>query len=164
MSLEFWQKPSWNEKVFTHMCQNIQLTYTLGCQYTKKVFHGEYFIGWWWMPSITFQIYAFINMKPKNMLLLLINYDNGNMLMLKVTPHKESRMKKFHYHQISNINRTLVGNEIVDHSDVGGASPIGAAPTTSSFSTQHQASMDWANTTGRRDEKHLGVWVWCTLY
>ena len=35
----------------------------------------------------------------------------------------------------SNISRTLVGNEIVDHSDVVGASPVGAAPTTSSFST-----------------------------
>ena len=29
----------------------------------------------------------------------------------------------------------LVGNKIVDHSDVVGASPVGAAPTTSSFST-----------------------------
>ena len=35
----------------------------------------------------------------------------------------------------SHISRTLVGNEIVDHSDVVGASPVGAAPTTSSFST-----------------------------
>ena len=34
-----------------------------------------------------------------------------------------------------NIRRTLVGNKIVDHSDVIGASPDGAAPTTSSFST-----------------------------
>ena len=32
-------------------------------------------------------------------------------------------------------NHTLVGNEIVDHSDVVGASPVGAAPTTYSFST-----------------------------
>ena len=39
------------------------------------------------------------------------------------------------YHKISNISRTLVGNKIVDHSDVVGASPVGAAPTTSSFST-----------------------------
>ena len=31
--------------------------------------------------------------------------------------------------------RTLVGNKIVDHSDVVGALPVGAAPTTSSFST-----------------------------
>ena len=30
---------------------------------------------------------------------------------------------------------TLVGNKIVDHSDAVGASPVGAAPTTSSFST-----------------------------
>ena len=39
------------------------------------------------------------------------------------------------YRQVSDIRRTLVGNTIVDHSDVVGASPVGAAPTTSSFST-----------------------------
>ena len=39
------------------------------------------------------------------------------------------------YRQVSNIRRTLAGNKIVDHSDVVGASPVGAAPTTSSFST-----------------------------
>ena len=38
------------------------------------------------------------------------------------------------YRQASNIRRTLVGNKIVNHSDVVGASPVGAAPTTSSFS------------------------------
>ena len=32
------------------------------------------------------------------------------------------------YRKTSNIRRTLVGNKIVDHSDVVGASPIGAAP------------------------------------
>ena len=39
------------------------------------------------------------------------------------------------YRQVSNIRRTLVGNYIVGHSDVVGESPVGAAPTTSSFST-----------------------------
>ena len=39
------------------------------------------------------------------------------------------------YYQISNISRTLTGNKIIHHSDVVGASPVGAAPTTSSFST-----------------------------
>ena len=39
------------------------------------------------------------------------------------------------YRQVSNISGTLVGNKIDDHSDVVGASPVGAAPTTSSFST-----------------------------
>ena len=39
------------------------------------------------------------------------------------------------YCKTSNIRRTLVGNKIVDHSDVVGASPVGAAPTTSSFLT-----------------------------
>ena len=41
----------------------------------------------------------------------------------------------WYYRKTSNISRTLVGNKIVDHSDVVGASPVGAAPTTSSFST-----------------------------
>ena len=40
-----------------------------------------------------------------------------------------------HYRKTSSISRILVGNEIIDNSDVVGASPVGAAPTTSSFST-----------------------------
>ena len=39
------------------------------------------------------------------------------------------------YRQTSNMRCTLVGNKIVDHSDVVGASPVDVAPTTSSFST-----------------------------
>ena len=39
------------------------------------------------------------------------------------------------YRQIYNIRRALIVNKIIDHSDVVGASPVGAAPTTSSFST-----------------------------
>ena len=35
------------------------------------------------------------------------------------------------YRRTSDVRHTLVGNKIVDHSDVVGASPIGAAPTTS---------------------------------
>ena len=52
--------------------------------------------------------------------------------------------------------RSAVGNRLVDHSDSGvvGA-PVGAAPTTSSFSTEDLASIDCANTTARPDEKHL---------
>ena len=42
--------------------------------------------------------------------------------------------KLLDYRQVSNIRRTLVGNKIVDHSNVVGASAVGAAPTTSSFS------------------------------
>ena len=39
------------------------------------------------------------------------------------------------YCQTSNIRHNLVGNEIVNHSDVVVASSVGTAPTTSSFST-----------------------------
>ena len=38
------------------------------------------------------------------------------------------------YRKTPNISRTL-GNKIADTSDVVGASPVRAAPTTSSFST-----------------------------
>ena len=68
------------------------------------------------------------------------------------------------YRQVSNIWRTLVGNKIVGHSDVVGASPVGAAPTTSSFSTKHLASLDWAKIIARRDEKHLSLGFGCVLY
>ena len=39
------------------------------------------------------------------------------------------------YRKTSNTRRTLVGNKIVDRPYVVGASPVGAAQTTSSFST-----------------------------
>ena len=45
------------------------------------------------------------------------------------------KKKKTDYRNTSNISHTLVGNEIVDNLDVVGASPVGTAPTTSSFST-----------------------------
>ena len=57
--------------------------------------------------------------------------------------HENSRSKLFvtsrisqviHYCQTSNIRHTLV-NKKLDHSDVVGASPVGAAPNTSSFLT-----------------------------
>ena len=43
--------------------------------------------------------------------------------------------RDLYYRKASNISLTLVGYKIVDNSDVVGASPVGAAPTTSSFST-----------------------------
>ena len=45
------------------------------------------------------------------------------------------QLTKSNYRQVSNISRTLAGYKIVDHSDVVGASAVGAAPTTSWFST-----------------------------
>ena len=68
------------------------------------------------------------------------------------------------YRQVSDIRRTLVGNKIVDYSDVIGASPVGAAPTTSSFSTEHLSSMDFVKTTVRGYKKHLNFGIWCDLY
>ena len=62
------------------------------------------------------------------------------------------------------ISCTLVDNKIVDPSDVVGASPAGAAPTTSSFSTKHLASIDWVKTSTRQDDKHLSLGIWCDLY
>ena len=47
----------------------------------------------------------------------------------------QTKQASINYRKTSNISRTLVGNKIVDNSDVVGASPVGAAPTTSSFPT-----------------------------
>ena len=58
------------------------------------------------------------------------------MLWVKLTHVSKRGPARFViYHKTSNISRTLVGNKIVDSSNVVGASPVGAAPTTSSFST-----------------------------
>ena len=78
--------------------------------------------------------------------------------------YNKMKHNKTKYRQTSNKSRALVGNDIFDHSDVFGASPVGAALTTSSFSTLQLASMDWANTTARRDENHLSVVGQCVLY
>ena len=68
------------------------------------------------------------------------------------------------YRKTFNIRCILVANKIVVHSDVVGASPVGAASTTSSFSTKYMAPMDWAKTTARRGEKHVKSGIWCVLY
>ena len=62
------------------------------------------------------------------------------------------------------ISGTWVGNIIIDHSDVFGALPVGAAPTTSSFSTEHLASMSWAKSATGREKKHLSIGTWYGLY
>ena len=77
---------------------------------------------------------------------------------------KESKTKSCTYRQVSDIRRTLVGNKIVDHSDVVGASPVSSAPTTSSFSTKHLASLDLGKTITTRYGKYLSLGIWCVLY
>ena len=53
-----------------------------------------------------------------------------------------------YYHKASNTSRTLVSNKIVDHLDVVEASPVGAAPTTSSF--LHSRLNIWRQWIGQR--------------
>ena len=57
----------------------------------------------------------------------------GCCFLLKLEYYSSENL--LNYRKTSSISRTLVGNEFVDNSDVVGASPVGAAPTTSSFST-----------------------------
>ena len=68
------------------------------------------------------------------------------------------------YCKTSNTSPTLAGIKTVAHSDVVGASPVGAAPTTSSFSIYYLASIYSIKTTARRDEKYLSFGIWCILY
>ena len=50
----------------------------------------------------------------------LYPYVYGSSVINSVVPGQNN------YRKVSNIRRTLVGNKIVDHSDVVGASPVGA--------------------------------------
>ena len=65
------------------------------------------------------------------------------------------------YCKISNIRCTLESDKIVYNSDVFGASPVGAAPITSSFLTYHLASTECAMIGARWDKKHLSLGIWC---
>ena len=92
-------------------------------------------------------------------------YISGKRPMRQWFPsQKEATAGKPKYRKVSNISRTLVGNKIVDHSDVVGASPVGAAPTTSSFSTWHLAPSQSTKTAARQYENHLSVGIWCAVY
>ena len=83
-----------------------------------------------------------------------------NLFLYAIVKSKWDDVLELNYRQTSNSSHTLVGNKIVDHSDEVGASPLGAAPTTSSFSTQRLASIDGTKATAR-DEKHLILVIWC---
>ena len=78
------------------------------------------------------------------------------------------------YHQTYDISHALVGNKIVNHSDVVGASPVDAAPTTSSFSKmtfhfftrQPEALAKETSvpcTTSRKDATQMQAWNFYTL-
>ena len=58
------------------------------------------------------------------------NTSNPNTTILFMQLHTESHVVN---HKNSNISHTLVGSTIVDLSDAAVASPVGAAPITSSF-------------------------------
>ena len=60
-----------------------------------------------------------------------------------------------------------MGNKIIDHSDVVGASPVGAAPTTSSLSTSPLNSwLQWIKQRQLQDEKRIiyVFFIWYVLY
>ena len=63
---------------------------------------------------------------------------NSNGSVLELRPFR-IKHRYIHCSKTTYIRRNLVSIKIVDYSDVVGASPAGAAPTTSSFST-------WLNT------------------
>ena len=72
-------------------------------------------------------MYSFICVIPK--ILCNMNMRIANSISLQLN------RCCLNYRKTSNISRTLVGNTIVDHQDVVGASPVGTAPTTPSFSS-----------------------------
>ena len=93
-----------------------------------------------------------------------LNVLNSTHSNLWITINSTCRHKQTIYRKTFNISRTLVSNKIVDNSDVVGVSPVGAAPTASSYLSLHLASMGWVKASARRDEKHLNFEIWCDLY
>ena len=65
--------------------------------------------------------------RVKSILIIPVGVSSGPLYSISI----DNKM----HHKTSNKRRNLVYNKIVDHSDVVGTSPVGAAPTTSSFST-----------------------------
>ena len=64
-------------------------------------------------------------------------------------------------HRTPNISRTLICNNIVGQSDVVGASPFCAAPTTSSFSKPGFSGLGIDNCKTRRET--FKCWVWSDI-
>ena len=83
-------------------------------------------------------------------------------IMLWGPSMKDQRMI---YPYISNIRHTLLGKKIVDHSDVAGAAPVGAAPTTSSFSTSTPGFNGLSKDNCKTRQKTIKFkGIWCDLY
>ena len=68
------------------------------------------------------------------------------------------------YRKTSNVSRTLVGNKIVDNSDVVGASPVGAAPNYIFILNLTPGFNGLGKTTARGDKKYLSFGIRCDLY
>ena len=82
---------------------------------------------------------------------LIMDWSSRQLYEGRLEAHESVAQHLLRYGETSNIRRTIVGSKIVDHSDVVGASPVGAAPTTSSFSTWHLASRDSAKKATRHE-------------
>ena len=87
------------------------------------------------MVSAVWVLYSYIWVINNFIAYSTATYIRGLMRVLLSQDYLRIISSKSDYRKTSNIRRTLAGNKIVDHSDVVGASPVGAAPTTSSFST-----------------------------
>ena len=81
----------------------------------------SHYLNQWWL--VYWRIYASLGLNE------LTSYERGgvNRWQLDLLVHRICPIAT------SNISRTLVCNKTVDHSDVVGPPPVGAAPTTSSF-------------------------------
>ena len=66
--------------------------------------------------------------------------------------------RKSYYHQTSNIRHTLVGNEIVDPSDVVGASPVNDAGCSSNtFILDLTPGLNWAKIIIARPDRNIST-------
>ena len=99
-----------------------------------KLFHLQ---GLWETLVICYFLFSSIHTTlpaPPPLKVLLVNLADLTDKQYEGTLFDISDFAVVIYRKTSYISRTSVGNKIVDNSDVVGASPVGAAPTTTTFS------------------------------
>ena len=68
------------------------------------------------------------------------------------------------YRKTSDISRTLIGNKIVDNSDVVGASPVGAAPNYIFILNLTPGFNGFSKDNCKRIQETFKFGIWCDLY
>ena len=119
----------WSMENQAKFSQGVSNGVTVVLCWAIEIYNGSHMWLRWWITRAHIYEYTQKIMWACSRTILCVRFmfNEGKLL--------QCGMDEGYYRKTSKISRTLVGNKIVDNSDVVGASPVGAAPTTSSIST-----------------------------